>query len=95
MEHQIPVTVVDQEQPDPKPSSPPQPLSQPELPEQIREIADMVSSAFRDFKESPAYDKLLEGRDTAREYIRQNPLASLGYALGAGLVFGFILKKNR
>jgi ElaB/YqjD/DUF883 family membrane-anchored ribosome-binding protein len=89
MEHQIPVTSMDQEKPETKPSS------QPELPEQIREISDMVCSTLRDFKESQAYDKLLEGRDTAREYIRQNPLASLGYALGAGVLFGFILKRTR
>ncbi|NTV02233.1 MAG: hypothetical protein HGB04_05535 [Chlorobiaceae bacterium] len=89
MEHEIPVTIMGQEKPEPKHST------QPELPEQIREISDTVCAAFRDFKESAAYDKLLEGKETAREYIRQNPLASLGYAIGAGVLFGFILKRNR
>ncbi|NTU68118.1 MAG: hypothetical protein HGB02_04470 [Chlorobiaceae bacterium] len=89
MEHEIPVTIMEQEKPETKPSSPL------ELPDQIREISDMVSSAFNEFRESKAYDKLLEGRDSVREYIRRTPLPSLGYALGAGVLLGFILKRNR
>ena len=53
MEHQIPVTRMDQEQPETKPSS------RLEIPEQLREVTDMVSSAFTDFQESKAYEKLL------------------------------------
>ncbi len=89
MEHEIPVTIMEQEAPAAKPST------QPELPEQIREFAGMVTSTLREFKESEAYDKLLEGKKAVSDYIRKNPLPSLGYALGAGVLFGFILKRSR
>ncbi len=89
MEHQIPITSMDQEQPEAKPA-PPQ-----DIPEQIREISEKVARTLREFKESETYDRIIEGKETVRDYIRNNPLASFGYALGAGVFIGFILKKSR
>jgi ElaB/YqjD/DUF883 family membrane-anchored ribosome-binding protein len=89
MEHEIPITSMDQEQPEAK-SAPPQ-----EIPEQIREISDKVARAIREFRESETYERIIEGKETASDYIRNNPLASFGYALGAGVFLGFILKKSR
>jgi ElaB/YqjD/DUF883 family membrane-anchored ribosome-binding protein len=89
MENQIPITSMDQEQPEAKPAPPH------EIPEQIREISDKVARTFREFRESDTYDRIIEGKETASDYIRNNPLASFGYALGAGIFLGFILKKSR
>lgn len=88
MEQQIPVETMEQEQP-----SSSRERSQ-EIPEQVREIGDMFARTYREFKESDTYDKLLEGRDAAQEYIRKNPLASFGYALGAGVLLGLFLKRK-
>lgn len=89
MEHEIPVEIAEQEQPGKNPAG------QQEIPEQVREISDRIAGAYKEFKESETYGKLLEGRDTAREYIRDNPLASLGYALGAGLFLGLLMKRKK
>lgn len=88
MEHQIPVTDMNPEQPKNAPDV------KGVLPEQFREIGEWASQAFDEFKESETYDKILDTGETAREYIRENPVSSFFYALGAGLVLGFILKKK-
>jgi ElaB/YqjD/DUF883 family membrane-anchored ribosome-binding protein len=89
MEHQIPVTHMEQEQPETKPAAPQ------EIPEPIREISEKVASTVREFKESKTYEKIVEGKEYARDYIQNNPLISFGYALGAGVLLGFILKRNK
>ncbi|NTU93204.1 MAG: hypothetical protein HGB29_05660 [Chlorobiaceae bacterium] len=89
MEHQIPVVSVEQEPPVNTPAE------HQEIPEQIREISERVAQAFTEFKESETYGKILEGKETAREYIRTNPLASFGYALGAGLFMGLLMKRKK
>lgn len=89
MEHQIPVESMEQEQPGVASSG------QQEIPEQVREISDRIAKAYREFKEGEVYEKILEGRETARDYIIKNPLASLGYALGAGLFLGLLMKRNK
>jgi ElaB/YqjD/DUF883 family membrane-anchored ribosome-binding protein len=89
MEHQIPVTITEQEQTGPKPTG------QLEIPEQIREVSDRIAEAFDEFRKSETYEKIIDGKESARGYIRNNPLASFGYALGAGVLLGFILKRNR
>jgi ElaB/YqjD/DUF883 family membrane-anchored ribosome-binding protein len=88
MAQQIPVEVMEQEQPSSSRER------NPEIPEQVREIGDMAARTWREFKESETYDRLLEGRDAAQEYIRTNPLASFGYALGAGFLLGLLMKRK-
>lgn len=89
MEHQIPVTSMEQEQPGPQPSG------QMEIPDQIREVSDRIAESFNEFKKSETYERIIEGKESALDYIRNNPLTSFGYALGAGVLLGFILKRNR
>ncbi len=88
MEHQIPVEVMEQEPPVPNKGS------AQEIPEQVREISDLVARTWQEFRESETYDRLLEGRDAAQEYIRKNPLPSFGYALGAGFLLGLLMKRK-
>lgn len=89
MEHEIPVTNKEQEQPEPKSAAPQ------DIPDQILELTEKLSRALDDFKQSEAYDRLLEKQEKVRDYIRKNPLPSLGYALATGVVLGFILKRSR
>ena len=89
MEHQIPITHMEQEQPVSKP------VDQKEIPDPMREIGEKVAATFKEFKESPTYEKIIEGKEQVRDYIRNNPLVSFGYAMGAGLLLGLILKKNK
>ncbi|KZK73584.1 MAG: hypothetical protein A3K90_08170 [Pelodictyon luteolum] len=65
------------------------------IPESIREISDSLSDAFSRFRESESYDRILEGAEQTKDYIRQNPGPSLLYALGAGVLLGLILGKRR
>jgi len=78
--------------------NPEQPKSTPEvkgeLPEPLRDVSAWATQTFREFKESEAYDKILDTGETAREFIRENPVSSFFYALGAGLLIGFILKRK-
>ncbi len=90
MEQQIPVnTTPQQEQPEQTPSA------FEELPEPLSDIAQMASEAFDEFKESDAYEKILDAKETAQNYIRENPVHSFFYALGAGTLLGFLLKRNK
>lgn len=89
MEHQIPVNDISQEQPKTGPAV------HDEIPEPFREVSQKVSEAFNEFKESEMWEKMLDARDKAKEYITENPVNSFFYALGAGVFLGFLLKRNR
>jgi ElaB/YqjD/DUF883 family membrane-anchored ribosome-binding protein len=89
MEHQIPVTEMSQEQPKTAP-----PVHD-KIPEPLREVGQKVSEAFNEFKESETWEKMLETRDKARDYITENPVNSFFYALGAGAFLGFLLKRKK
>jgi len=89
MEHQIPVNDMSQDQPKTGPAV------QEEIPEPFREAGQKVSEAFNEFKESETWEKILETRDKAREYIMDNPVNSFFYALGAGLFLGLLLKRKK
>jgi len=88
MEHQIPVSDMSQEQPKAAPSA------QREIPEPLREVTQKVSEAFSEFKESETWEKMLDAKEKARDYITENPVNSFFYALGAGVLFGFLLKRK-
>ena len=89
MEHQIPVNDMSQEQPQSGPAV------HEGIPEPLREVGQKVSDAFNEFKESETWEKVLDARDKAREYITENPVNSFFYALGAGVFLGFLLKRNK
>ncbi|AAM72988.1 MAG TPA: hypothetical protein DEB17_10690 [Chlorobaculum sp.] len=88
MEHQIPVNDTSQEQPKTGPAV------HDEIPEPFRKISQKVSEAFSEFKESETWEKMLDARDKARDYITENPVNSFFYALGAGMFLGFLLKRK-
>lgn len=88
MEHQIPVNDMAQEEPK-TPSA-----TQNGIPEPFREVSKKVSEVFDEFKESETWEKILDARDQAREYITENPVNSFFYALGAGALLGFLLKRK-
>lgn len=89
MEHQIPVNDISQEQPKTGPAV------HDEIPEPFREVSQKVSEAFSEFKESETWEKMLDARDKAKEYITENPVNSFFYALGTGVFLGFLLKRKR
>jgi ElaB/YqjD/DUF883 family membrane-anchored ribosome-binding protein len=89
MEHQIPVNDMSQEQPKTGPAV------HDEFPEPLREVGQRVSEAFNEFKESETWEKMLDARDKARDYITENPVNAFFYALGGGVLLGFLLKRKK
>jgi ElaB/YqjD/DUF883 family membrane-anchored ribosome-binding protein len=89
MEHQIPVNEMPQEQPKTGPAL------HDEIPEPLREVGQKVSEAFKEFKESETWEKILETRDKAKDFITENPVNSFFYALGTGIFLGFLLKRKK
>jgi len=89
MEHQIPVNEMPQEQPKTGPAL------HDEIPEPLREVGQKVSEAFNEFKESETWEKILETRDKAKDFITENPVNSFFYALGTGIFLGFLLKRKK
>jgi ElaB/YqjD/DUF883 family membrane-anchored ribosome-binding protein len=88
MENGIPVTNVEK--------NPDQTLhnERPHVPEQVREISEQLSGAFKDFTKSQRYRQLQTSAEKAKDYIRNNPLPATLYALGAGMFLGFLLKRK-
>jgi len=86
---QIPVNDMAQEEPRTAPEA------NDSIPEPFREVSKKVSDAFDEFKESETWEKILDARDQAREYITENPVNSFFYALGAGTLLGFLLKRKK
>ncbi|NTU57504.1 MAG: hypothetical protein HGB00_01075 [Chlorobiaceae bacterium] len=89
MEQHIPITDITPEVPKPTPSV------RQDIPEPIREVSEKVSSAFKEFQETETYEKILEAKDKARNYIADNPVNSFFYALGAGLFLGLLLRRKK
>jgi ElaB/YqjD/DUF883 family membrane-anchored ribosome-binding protein len=67
-----------------------------ELGEKTREIRDRLKFVLEDAKETCAKleDHAVAGFRTADQTIRKNPYSSIGIALGAGLLIGFLLKRR-
>ncbi len=65
------------------------------VPEQIAGISEHVSDLYNQFRESRHYSKLQDAKQQMKEYIKDNPVESVLYSLGAGVVLGFILHKKR
>lgn len=90
MEQQIPVNDISQDQPE---KSAPSVFDK--LPEPIREVGQKVVEAVREFRESETYGQMTDAGNKARDYITDNPVNSFFYALGAGFVLGFVLKRKK
>ncbi|NTW70228.1 MAG: hypothetical protein HGB23_10365 [Chlorobiaceae bacterium] len=91
MEQEVPVIIHSSEPKEPAPA----PQQEPTIPEQIKEIGESLSEIFARLKESETYDKILEGVEITREYIRKYPAKAMLYTLGAGALFGLVIKKKR
>lgn len=90
MEQQIPVNDISQDQPEKGAQS-----VFDKLPEPIREVGQKVAEAVREFRESETYGQMNDAGNKARDYITDNPLNAFFYALGAGFVLGFVLKRKK
>ncbi|ANT64240.1 hypothetical protein Ptc2401_00441 [Prosthecochloris sp. CIB 2401] len=64
------------------------------VPEHMSEFSRQASELYGQFKESEQYERIIETREQVREYIRQKPLESALYALGAGFLLGLVLKRK-
>jgi len=91
MEQEVPVIIQSGEHKEPE-NIPPH---QTNIPEQVKEIGETISEIFAAFRESESYDKLVEGVEIAKEYIRKYPARSMLYTLGAGALFGLVIRKKR
>jgi ElaB/YqjD/DUF883 family membrane-anchored ribosome-binding protein len=67
-----------------------------ELGERAREIRDRLKVALEDAKETCARleDQASAGFRATDRVVRENPYRSIGIALGAGLLIGFLLKRR-
>ncbi len=65
------------------------------IPEQLREFGETISDTFSSFRESDSYEWLLKKAETAKDYIKQNPAPAILVSLGAGALFGLLIKKRR
>ena len=67
-----------------------------ELAEKTREIRNRLKVVLEDAKETCAQleDQAVEGLRATDRAVRDNPYRSIGIALGAGLLIGFLLKRK-
>ncbi|MEI8032800.1 MAG: hypothetical protein WCH05_05610 [Chlorobiaceae bacterium] len=91
MAQEVPVTIHSPETAD----QPREPQHESNIPDQIKEIGAALSDAFARFKESESYDRLLQGADTAKEFIKKYPTQAMLYALGTGAFFGLLMRRKR
>jgi hypothetical protein len=91
MEQEVPVIMKSGEQKNPEQK----PQHDNTIPEQVKEIGETLAEAFARFRESDSYERILEGVETAREYIRKYPGKAMLYTLGAGAFFGLLMGKKR
>ncbi|MBF0586571.1 hypothetical protein INT08_10165 [Prosthecochloris sp. N3] len=69
--------------------------SRPQIPEQVAGISEHVSDMYNQFRESQQYSKLQDRKQQLKEYIKDHPLESVAYAVGAGFLFGLVFHKKR
>jgi ElaB/YqjD/DUF883 family membrane-anchored ribosome-binding protein len=90
MEQEVPVIIHGHDTVDPVK----EPQSETFFPEQVKEIGENLSEAFSRFKESESYDLLLKSAEKAKEYVVKNPAQAMLYTLGAGALFGLLMRKK-
>ena len=66
-----------------------------ETPIQKSEIRETVEELLSGFKESELGILLLKGVHKTTEYIKKNPGQAMLFSVGAGALFGLLLKKKR
>ena len=87
-----------QEIPDNQPvngESEPQYPGKSHIPEQVEVISDNISRMFNQFRESEQYEEIREKATSVKEYIKDNPIPSVLYSLGAGFLLGLLLHRKR
>ena len=65
------------------------------IPEQVEALGETASKLYDQFRESEQYGKIQDSVTRAGEYIRENPVPSVLYALGAGFVLGMLFHPKR
>jgi len=65
------------------------------IPEQVEVLGETASKLYNQFRESEQYGKIQDKVSQAGEYIRDNPIPSVLYSLGAGFVLGLLLHRRR
>jgi len=68
---------------------------QADIAQQLKELSEILSDSLSSFRESDSYERILEGAEKTRQYIKDNPARSMLVSLGAGLLFGLFIKKGR
>jgi ElaB/YqjD/DUF883 family membrane-anchored ribosome-binding protein len=66
-----------------------------ETPKQITKISETLLETLSRFKESEPGILLLKGAEKTAEYIKKNPGQAMLFSVGAGALFGLLLKKKR
>lgn len=75
--------------------SEPQHSGKSHIPEQVEVISDNISRMLNQFRESEHYEELRDKAAKVGEYIKNNPIPSILYSLGAGFVLGLLLHRKR
>lgn len=91
MEQEVPITV--------KSSTPfdteKTPQQETAFPDQVKAIGETLSEALARIRKSQYYDQLLKSTESAKEYIKKNPVPAILYSLGAGALIGLLMRKKR
>ncbi|ARM30324.1 hypothetical protein B9H02_02010 [Prosthecochloris sp. HL-130-GSB] len=65
------------------------------IPEQISGISEHIADMYNQFRESGYYSSIQDSKHQLREYIKDNPLQSVLYSAGAGLLLGLLFHRKR
>ncbi|MCG8375290.1 MAG: DUF883 C-terminal domain-containing protein [Chlorobiales bacterium] len=65
------------------------------IPEQVEVISDNISKMYNQFKDSEQYEEIQNKALKLKEYIKENPVPSVLYSLGAGFILGLLLHRKR
>ncbi len=71
------------------------PQHEADFPEQVKEIGDSLSEAFAHFRKSQYYGQIVKGTESAKEYIKKNPVPAILYSLGTGVLIALLMRKKR
>ncbi len=75
--------------------SEPQDAQKKHIPEQIEAISESIAEKYNEFKESEHYEELKNKATQVSDYIHENPVRSVAYALGAGVLLGLLLHRKK
>ncbi len=72
-----------------------EPQQQADIPQQLKELGELLSDLLSSFRKSESYELILENTEKTRQYIIKNPARSMLVSLGTGLLFGLFIKRGR